>query len=136
MAKEYLNDYAGAAKPGVRMPKFILSEFVEAELADIWDYIAIDDLDAADRFLECAYKTFQELSRTPGMGRVRAFATLGLIIYDHSASRILTTTWFSTARLLRASRCFISCMGHGTLTSFKKNEQEVTEVAEKNPLQS
>jgi toxin ParE1/3/4 len=55
------------------MPKFILSEFVEAELADIWDYIAIDNLDAADRFLECAYRTFQELSRTPGMGRARAF---------------------------------------------------------------
>jgi plasmid stabilization system protein ParE len=45
------------------MPRFILSEFVEPELSAIWDYIAIDNLDAADRFLEAAYGTFQELAR-------------------------------------------------------------------------
>jgi toxin ParE1/3/4 len=55
------------------MPRFILSEFVEPELSAIWDYIAIDNLDAADRFLEAAYGTFQELARMPGMGRARAF---------------------------------------------------------------
>jgi toxin ParE1/3/4 len=55
------------------MPKFILSEFVEPELSAIWDYIAIDNLDAADRFLEAAYGTFQELARMPGMGRTRSF---------------------------------------------------------------
>ena len=32
------------------MPKFILSEFVEPELLAIWDYIAIDNIDAADRW--------------------------------------------------------------------------------------
>jgi toxin ParE1/3/4 len=55
------------------MPRFILSEFVEPELSAIWDYIAIDNLDAADRFLEAAYGTFQELARMPGMGRTRSF---------------------------------------------------------------
>ena len=55
------------------MPRFILSEFVEPELSAIWDYIAIDNLDAADRFLEAAYGTFQELARMPGMGRTRIF---------------------------------------------------------------
>jgi len=55
------------------MPKLILSEFVESELSAIWDYIAIDNLDAADRFLEAANVTFHELAHMPGMGRIRNF---------------------------------------------------------------
>ena len=33
-------------------PRIIFSEFVEAELAAIWDYVAADNIEAADRFLE------------------------------------------------------------------------------------
>jgi toxin ParE1/3/4 len=55
------------------MPKIVLSEFVEPELSAIWEYVGIDNLDAADRFLESAYATFQELARMPGMGRTRTF---------------------------------------------------------------
>ncbi|MGD1083560.1 MAG: type II toxin-antitoxin system RelE/ParE family toxin [Verrucomicrobiota bacterium] len=55
------------------MPKFLLAEFVEPELDAIWEYIAIDNIEAADRFVESAYGTFQELARMPGMGRVRRF---------------------------------------------------------------
>lgn len=55
------------------MPKFILSEYVEPELDAIWQLIAIDNIEAADRFLESAYGTFQELARMPGMGRLRHF---------------------------------------------------------------
>ena len=60
------------------MAKFVLSEDVEPELSAIWEYIAFDNLDAADRFLEAAYSTFQELARIPGMGRVRRFSSLRL----------------------------------------------------------
>jgi toxin ParE1/3/4 len=55
------------------MAEFVLSGFVEAELAAIWDYIAIDNIDAADRFLEAAQATFGKLARMPGMGRQRRF---------------------------------------------------------------
>ncbi len=55
------------------MPKFILSEYVEGELAAVWDFIAFDDIGAADRFVEAAYGTFQELARMPHMGRRRHF---------------------------------------------------------------
>jgi len=51
------------------MPKFILSEYVEPELDAIWEYIAIDNMDAADRFIDATYGTFQQLARMPGMGR-------------------------------------------------------------------
>ena len=33
----------------------------------------MDNMDAADRFLEAAYETFQELARMPGMGWKREF---------------------------------------------------------------
>lgn len=55
------------------MAKFIFSEYVEAELDAIWQYIAIDNVDAADRFIEAAYGTFQELAQMPDMGRKRQF---------------------------------------------------------------
>jgi toxin ParE1/3/4 len=53
------------------MPKIILSEYVEPELTAIWEYIALDNLDAADRFLESVQATFQELARMPRMGPAR-----------------------------------------------------------------
>ena len=34
------------------MTRYVLGRFVHADLEDIWDYIAIDDIDAADRWIE------------------------------------------------------------------------------------
>jgi toxin ParE1/3/4 len=62
-----------AAKNAAEMARIVFSEFVEGDLAVIWEYIAIDNIDAADRFLEAAYGTFQELARMPLMGRARHF---------------------------------------------------------------
>ena len=56
------------------MPRVVFSEYVEPELAAIWEYIALDNLDAADRFLESAQVTFQELAQMPRMGRTRTFS--------------------------------------------------------------
>jgi toxin ParE1/3/4 len=56
------------------MPRVIFSEFVEDELAAIWEYIALDNPDAADRFLESAEFTFRELARMPQMGFARKFS--------------------------------------------------------------
>jgi toxin ParE1/3/4 len=55
------------------MPEFILSEYVEPELVAIWELIAFDNTEAADRFVESAYRTFQALARMPGMGHARHF---------------------------------------------------------------
>lgn len=78
MGKKYLPDYASGTKHAARMPKFILSEYVEPELDAIWVYIAFDNTDAADRFLEATYGTFQELARMPGMGQKREFPQVRL----------------------------------------------------------
>jgi toxin ParE1/3/4 len=73
MGKRYLRGYANGANPAARMAKFILSEYVESELTAIWDFIALDNIDAADRFLKSADQTFQDLAKMPGMGRPRNF---------------------------------------------------------------
>ena len=74
MERPCLPVYASAVKFVVRVPKILFSEYVEAELAAIWDYIAFDNIDAADRFLESAHATFQELARMPHMGPSRKFS--------------------------------------------------------------
>jgi toxin ParE1/3/4 len=56
------------------MPRIIFSEYVESELAAIWEFIALDNIEAADRFLESAQATFQELARMPSMGPARKFS--------------------------------------------------------------
>ncbi len=74
MGNKSLPVCVSGANRAARMRRFILSEFVEPELAAIWDYIATDNLDAADRFLAAAYGTFQELAAMPEMGRARSFS--------------------------------------------------------------
>jgi toxin ParE1/3/4 len=55
------------------MARFILAPEVEEELTAIAEYIADEDPDAADRFIEAAYETFTKLAQVPGMGRPRRF---------------------------------------------------------------
>lgn len=73
MGKKSLLGYESKARPGASMAKFILSPDVEEELTAIAEYIAEDDPDAADRFIEAAYETFTKLAALSGMGRVRRF---------------------------------------------------------------
>lgn len=74
MARRCLPSCVSAAKLAVRMPRIVFSEYVEPELTAIWEFIALDNMDAADRFLESAHATFQELARMPRMGRARKFS--------------------------------------------------------------
>jgi toxin ParE1/3/4 len=55
------------------MARLILAPEVEEELTAIAEYIADEDPDAADRFIEAAYETFTKLAQVPGMGRPRRF---------------------------------------------------------------
>lgn len=73
MANRRSPGYVAAARSAGPMPSFVLSEFVEPELSAIWDYIAMDNGDAADRFLEAAYRTFHALAGLPHLGRGREF---------------------------------------------------------------
>lgn len=78
------------------MNDYILASEAVLDLEDIWDYIAADSVDAADRWIGKLFDAFETLAGSPGIGHKREdltpnpvlFWTLGayLIIY-RAASR-------------------------------------------------
>jgi plasmid stabilization system protein ParE len=50
---------------------YVFGAEVERDLDEIWEYIASDDLDAADRWIGKLYDAFEALGQTPGMGHRR-----------------------------------------------------------------
>ena len=56
------------------MLELFIAPAARADLLGIWDSIAADNPDAADRFLIAAELTTTQLLRHPGLGRERRFA--------------------------------------------------------------
>jgi plasmid stabilization system protein ParE len=56
----------------VSRPRFALTPQARADLVDIWNYIAEDSVESADRVLGRLYAAFTRLAETPGMGHHRA----------------------------------------------------------------
>jgi plasmid stabilization system protein ParE len=50
---------------------YILSIEADLDLDGIWEYIAADNIDAADRWIEKLFEAFEALRQTPGMGHRR-----------------------------------------------------------------
>jgi antitoxin ParD1/3/4/toxin ParE1/3/4 len=50
---------------------YVLGTEAEFDLDDIWEYIAADNIAAADRWIERLYDAFEALGQTPGMGHKR-----------------------------------------------------------------
>ena len=63
------------------MSSYILSVDAEFDLDDIWEYIAADNIDAADSWIEKLFDAFEALGQTPGMGHPR-------VCFWWSASRL------------------------------------------------
>jgi len=53
------------------MSGFVLHPEAYADLAEIWDYIVADSLDAADRTLEEIYDAIKSLAAFPQIGHIR-----------------------------------------------------------------
>jgi plasmid stabilization system protein ParE len=51
--------------------KFLLTPAAARDLDQIWDYIADDNVEAADRVLSALEKAMQRLVRRPGIGHLR-----------------------------------------------------------------
>jgi antitoxin ParD1/3/4/toxin ParE1/3/4 len=83
---------------------YVLSVDADLDLNEIWEYIAADNVDAADRWIEKLFDAFEALARAPGMGHMRQeltelpllFWPVGsyLIIYsaEHCPIEIVTVT--------------------------------------------
>ena len=53
------------------MKGFILTPRAKQDASDIWDYIADDNIKAADRVLDALETTMVKLAKNPGIGHSR-----------------------------------------------------------------
>jgi len=53
------------------MKKYVLSAAADRDLDAIWGYIAQDNVDAADRWIDKLFAAFASLAENPGMGHSR-----------------------------------------------------------------
>ena len=69
---------------------YVLGKFVELDLDHIWDYIAQDNLDAADRWVGKLFDSFQTIANTPGKGHSRKdLTTLPVLFWPIESYLIL-----------------------------------------------
>ena len=53
------------------MSAYVLSRAADLDLDEIWEYIAQDNVDAADRWIGKLFDAFDALALNPGMGHTR-----------------------------------------------------------------
>ncbi len=53
------------------MKPFILTHRAEQDICDIWDYIADDNIEAADRVLDALENALHRIAKNPGIGHMR-----------------------------------------------------------------
>ncbi len=63
------------------MKKFVLSSEAVLDLEAIWEYIAQDNMDAADRWIGKLFGAFEAIAQTPGMGHKREDLTSYPILF-------------------------------------------------------
>ena len=63
------------------MSKYVLSAAAEADLNAIWEYIAEDNVDAADRWIDKLFNAFETLAQNPNMGHRREDLTLFRVLF-------------------------------------------------------
>ena len=51
------------------IPGYVFSIDVEADLDEIWEFIATDSIEAANRWIEKLFEAFEALGKMPGMGQ-------------------------------------------------------------------
>jgi plasmid stabilization system protein ParE len=53
------------------MTSYILAPEALQDLQELWDYIATENLDAADRLIDTLFAAFERLATLPGLGHTR-----------------------------------------------------------------
>ena len=77
------------------MNSYILATDAVVDLEEIWEYIAADNIDAADRWIEKLFNSFETIARMPGSGHKRddltsypvLFWTVGAYLIIYRAER-------------------------------------------------
>jgi plasmid stabilization system protein ParE len=63
------------------MKEYVLSTGAEQDLDEIWEYIAQDNINAADRWIGKLFDAFDALAHNPGMGHKREDLTAYPILF-------------------------------------------------------
>ncbi|MGA2536219.1 MAG: type II toxin-antitoxin system RelE/ParE family toxin [Terracidiphilus sp.] len=63
------------------MNAYALSVAAEMDLDEIWEYIANDSIEAADRWIGRLFEAFDALARNPGMGHKREDLTAHHVLF-------------------------------------------------------
>jgi antitoxin ParD1/3/4/toxin ParE1/3/4 len=63
------------------MNEYVLGAGAELDLDEIWEYIAEDNIDAADRWIGKLFDAFESLAQNPGMGHKRDDLTAYPILF-------------------------------------------------------
>lgn len=63
------------------MSDYTLSVDADLDLDEIWEYIAADDIDAADRWVEKLFVAFEILGQNPGIGHRREDLTSHSVLF-------------------------------------------------------
>ena len=83
------------------MNGYVLSADADFDLDEIWEYIAADNLDAADRWIGKLFDAFEALGQTPGLGHRREDLTAYPVLFWPVATSSSTAP---AAGLLRSRR--------------------------------
>src|SRR5579859_6175738 len=97
------------------MKSFVLTPRAENDLNQIWDYIADDNIEAADRVLNALEAAFIKLTKTPGMGHVREELAdrkyRFFVVYSYLIVYRYETDPLQIIRVLHAARDVQSILG-------------------------
>jgi plasmid stabilization system protein ParE len=63
------------------MTHYVLSEDAVRDLDGIWDYIAADNIDAADQWIDRLFDAFDTIGKTPGIGHKREDLTAYPVLF-------------------------------------------------------
>jgi plasmid stabilization system protein ParE len=92
------------------MKPFVLTPRAEQDVSDIWDYIADDNIEAANRVLDVLESTMLKLAKNPGIGHWREELTNRrqrfFLVYSYLSS---TATQPSPCRLFGFSMPPATC---------------------------
>ena len=75
------------------MRTYVLSRGAEQDLDQIWNYIALDNIDAADRWIENLFDAFELLAQTPGMGHTRVDLTGFPVLFWPVGAYLVVYRW-------------------------------------------
>ncbi len=76
------------------MTQYILSEDADHDLDGIWDYIAEDNVDAADRWIGRLFDAFDAIGDAPGIGHKREDLTAYPVLFAHAIFPLSCTAAF------------------------------------------